>query len=164
MKVAHHPLLAPGKHTMSLQALHSIAVLPYPNSVRRPLLFRELERLHGDVCRGGLVCELWIDGSFLSDKPEPDDIDVIFSCFGRDFDLLPAPLKDNILKVLNGGKAYSPYLDTYICFRFLKDDPRYKADKSNYWAGLWGKGWDDWLTGYVVIKCGETDVGLRLFA
>lgn len=71
-------------------------------------------------------------------------------------------VQDWMLEKLNGAKSYSPFLDTYISVRFEKDDPRSRSDRTDYWANLWGKGWDNWLTGYAVVRLGDSDVGLRL--
>jgi hypothetical protein len=109
-----------------------------------------------------LTCELWVDGSFLTEKEEPDDADLTMSALISALELLDLSTQDWILNNLNGGKKYSPLLDTFICVRFPMDDPRRGADKTDYWAEKWGVGWDDRLTGFAVIKLGETDVGHRL--
>jgi len=71
-------------------------------------------------------------------------------------------MQDRLFENLNGGKAYSPWLDTYFCPRFLREDPRRKADRSAYWGMMWSRDRDDGVKGYVVVKLGETDVGHRL--
>jgi hypothetical protein len=114
--------------------------------------------------RAGVICELWIDGSYLTEKIDPKDIDLSFAAWAHHLDTLDPALQTALLANLNGGSAYSPSLDTYFCPRFLREDPRYGADKSAYWGEKWGKGWDDRLKGYAVLKIGETDVGRRLFA
>lgn len=141
-----------------------LTVDAFPSSAMRPALFKELERLAADVVAACACCELWINGSFLTEKPEPNDIDLCFAIFVHDFERMDSHVQANIDQLLNGGKAYSPVLDTYVCFRFLRDDPRALADTSDYWSEKWGKGWDNWLKGFAVIKFGESDVGLRLFA
>lgn len=149
---------------MSIGLLKEITVDAFPHSQRRPWLFKELERLHSYLCGVNAHCELWVDGSFLTEKLEPDDIDLCFSCFAIDFDKLPRPVARAIWTNLNGGKKYSPHLDTYLCFRFLSEDPRAHADGTNDWSEKWGVGWDDHLTGFAVIKLGETNVSLSLLA
>ena len=163
-KIAHTPLLAPGRHYMTLTELRRATVDAFPDSTRRPMLFAELARLHSDLIGAGAICELWIDGSYLTAKPEPDDIDLCFSAFSDDFRLLHQQVQMQIWHSLDGGKQYSPYLDTYVCFRFLRGDPRVNADTTDYWSEKWGVGWDSFLTGFVVLKLGETDVGLKLLA
>lgn len=164
VKVSHQPLLAPGRHILTIEQLKVLTVTSFPSSTRRPFLFQELERLHAELMEVGAVCELWIDGSFLTQKPEPNDIDLCFAAFASDFNMLETSVRNNIWLNLNGGKQYSPYLDTYLCFRFLREDPRAKADTTDDWSEKWGVGWDNYLTGFVVIKYGESDVSVKLFA
>lgn len=144
--------------------LEALAVSPFSSSLRRGMLFHELGRLHQDLVAIGATCELWIDGSFLTEKPEPDDIDVLFWAYATDMQQLPPSISTALISELNGGKRYSPYLDTYINFRFPEGDPRSPADRSRYWAELWGRGWDDHLTGYAVVRIGESHVGLQLLS
>lgn len=149
---------------MDMGELRAVAVTPFSKSVRRIPMFAELERLVSDLIALNLTCELWVDGSFLTEKPEPDDIDLTFAAWAQSFDLLPPPVQHAIINSLNGGNKYSPLLHTFICFRFLREDPRRAADRTAYWTEKWGVGWDDHLKGYAVLKLGETDVGLKLFA
>ncbi|MBW5437444.1 hypothetical protein FXB41_22610 [Bradyrhizobium canariense] len=163
-KQAFQPLLPPGRHVIGLDEFKALAVARFSTSVRRPLMFTELERLVADLIALNLTCELWVDGSFLTEKPEPDDIDLTFAAWAQSFDLVHPAVQQVVINSLNGGNKYSPLLHTFICFRFLREDPRRAADKTDYWTEKWGVGWDDHLKGYVVLKLGETDVGLKLFA
>lgn len=130
----------------------------------RSQLFSELRRLVDDLTAAAVICELWIDGSFLTEKKDPNDIDLSFCVWAEHLETLNEGLQSALISNLNGGRVYSPALDTYFCTLFRREDPRYMADTSKYWGETWGKGWDDRLKGYAVIKLGETDVGLRLCA
>ena len=149
---------------MTLAELRALTVQRFPSSTRRPLIFADLERLVNFLAAQKVVCELWVDGSFLTEKEEPDDADLTFSAFASDLEALDPALWDWILKHLNGSKRYSPLLDTYVCARFLREDLRRAADQTDYWAEKWGVGWDDRLTGFAVVKLGESDVGRQLCA
>jgi hypothetical protein len=163
-KNAFSPLLPPGRHVMAVEELREITVTAFTGSRRRERLFSELERLVFDLNQAQVICELWVDGSYLTEKTDPEDIDLSFAVWVQHLESLDPSLQSDLLANLNGGKAYSPALDTYFCARFLREDPRCVADTTAYWGEKWGKGWDDWLKGYAVIKLGETDVGYRLFA
>lgn len=128
------------------------------------MLFAELERLVDGLAAMNVVCELWVDGSFLTEKADPDDIDVSFAASITDLEALDVKIQDWILFNLDGSKRYSPHLDTYICVRYPRDHPNRAADKTDYWTEKWGVGWDDRLTGYAVIRLGDNDVGHRLCA
>lgn len=149
---------------MRLPDLRILTVDRFPGSTRRPMLFIDLERLVNDLDSMSMVCELWVNGSFLTEKDEPDDIDLSFSAFVSDVEILDMAMQDWILTNLNGNKRYSRYLDTFICFRYPREHPNRRADLTGYWTEKWGVGWDDRLKGYAVIKLGESDVGHRLCA
>ena len=70
-------LLAPGLHQLTLQGLYDLAVAPFSGDAQRAVLFHKFRLWESEVRRSGLKGTLWIDGSFLSQKPGPDDIDCI---------------------------------------------------------------------------------------
>jgi len=71
------PLLPVGVHTLTVDQLRDLCVLPFPTSLRRRRLMSRLEeivrKLEAEHVRG----YFWIDGSFLTDKIEPNDVDVV---------------------------------------------------------------------------------------
>jgi hypothetical protein len=72
------PLLRPGLHTRSEADLHQLLVADFPSSKRRPTLWSNLLWLREELSNRSLVpCSLWLDGSYLTKKVEPDDIDLI---------------------------------------------------------------------------------------
>jgi hypothetical protein len=148
---------------MTLDHLRALCVDAFPASQRRPMLFDELRHLAFDLMAINFIGELWIDGSYATEKPEPDDIDLSVTMFESDLISMPSDSYYFLVEDL-GENKYSPLLDTYLTLRYLKGDPRQDADTTDYWSEKWSVGWDDWLKGFVVIKLGESDVGLKLFA
>lgn len=122
-------------------------------STVRDQLFPELQRLLTDLEATGYVFEVLIDGSFLTEKLDPADIDltIIVPAFLLN---LPHASVTNLL-VLISDKSYSQKLDSFIC---LDND----ANRVAYWHRQWGAGRDEKLKGYAIIRVGENDVGLRL--
>jgi hypothetical protein len=164
VKSAFMPLLPPGRHVMTADQLEHLTVSRFPASVMRPVIFAEFRRLLSDLVSFGLVGELWIDGSFLTEKPEPDDIDLSFGFHPVHLDQQKPDARDFVLTTLNGGKAYSPLLDTYMCVMFPIGDPRREASTEDYWAEKWLVGWDDHLKGFAVVKLGETHLWFKPYA
>lgn len=149
---------------MTLSEVRSLCVDRFPSSPNRQQLYDELERLFTFLISIPFVCELWINGSFTCDKEQPDDIDLSVSFWTADAEKLDNAVFDDIMKRLNGGHNFSHALDTYLCPRFDRHDPRFGADLTDYWTEKWGKGRDDWLKGFIVIVVGETDAQRRLIA
>jgi hypothetical protein len=70
-------LFAPGIHQENLSSIESVAVLPFSTDVRRSVLFNQLDSWIKELRAINLSARIWIDGSFLTEKPSPDDIDCV---------------------------------------------------------------------------------------
>ena len=69
-----HGLLPKGVHDCTLSEIE----LRFCWTPRRRALFSGLQRFISDeIVPAGLHCPLWIDGSFVRNKPEPNDIDIV---------------------------------------------------------------------------------------
>ena len=71
------PLLGAGLHVMSAQDIKVLAVDDFPHSQRRGPLWQNLMELVDLIRTAGFTCKIWIDGSFLTKKIDPDDIDLV---------------------------------------------------------------------------------------
>jgi hypothetical protein len=71
------PLLEPGLQKMSTEALMKLVVSGFPESRRRPELWKNLLEIIEKIKTAGLTCEIWVDGSFLTSKLDPDDVDFV---------------------------------------------------------------------------------------
>jgi hypothetical protein len=74
-KFDHPPLLAPGRHYKTLWDIKSLCVDDFPAYQRREHLYWILEEFVQSTLRHRIPCEIWIDGSFLTKKPQPSDLD-----------------------------------------------------------------------------------------
>ena len=76
-KIDYPPLLPGGIHDYTMDSLRPITVDKFPESVRRKALFGilgiYLEMLEATGFKGSAL----IDGSFMCQKEEPDDIDLV---------------------------------------------------------------------------------------
>lgn len=163
-KKAWQPLLPPGRHLMTVHDLERLTVTPFAGSTTRVGIFAEFRRLMVDLQAHDLVGEVWVDGSFLTEKLDPDDIDLSFGFHPDRMDAQTPEAQSFVVNMLNGNKTYSPFIDSYICVMFPQGDPRHGANTEDYWAEKWLNGWDDRLKGFVVIKLGESDLWFNLYA
>jgi hypothetical protein len=126
-------LLQPGFVDLDLATFEARFVTAFPtSSLRRPIFTRfvTLLNLLSDL---GLSCQAWLDGSYLTEKPEPDDIDIALL------------VDDDIL-----GRLTPSALDTYnsLIDNHFETKTRYKCDLYSidqadfharaYWRGLFG--------------------------
>jgi len=70
-------LLAPGLHKFTMEGLYELAVLPFSGDARRAVLFQKFRQWESEVKASGIKGVMWLDGSFLNQKPGPDDIDCV---------------------------------------------------------------------------------------
>ena len=80
-KPSFPPLLTAGFHDMDSDGIKSLCVDTFPKSVRRSMLYCNFIQLIEQFKLVNQQClcfsEVWIDGSFTTEKPEPDDIDIL---------------------------------------------------------------------------------------
>ena len=70
-------LLAPGLHNLTLADIQALAVDPFPSDAQRTGLYQNLMNWVGALNAYGVNGTLWMDGSFLTEKPSPSDIDCV---------------------------------------------------------------------------------------
>lgn len=70
-------LLAAGFHVLTIDQIRQTCVVPFTLSTTRPLLYANLESLVGRFQKCGICCDLWVDGSFVTKKINPQDIDLV---------------------------------------------------------------------------------------
>lgn len=73
------PLLAPGLHPRTWNELEQLCVTDFPLSQSRALIFAGLRRIVDLLVNAGVRGELWVDGSYLSRKIEPGDVDIVLN-------------------------------------------------------------------------------------
>jgi hypothetical protein len=80
------PLLKPGFHPVGLEGVRRLCVHRFPQSVTRPRIMQGLDEVVAMINRSGIRGEVWVDGSFLTDKLNPDDVDIILVLTRKDYD------------------------------------------------------------------------------
>jgi len=62
---------------MSASEIKTLVVDGFPLSTRRSELWGNFIDLTTELKSVGITCDVWIDGSFLTQKIEPDDVDFV---------------------------------------------------------------------------------------
>lgn len=108
-----------------------------------------------------VVCDLWIDGSYVSEKIDPEDIDLTFVVHGDVYDSLSTSLQADI-DGFEDGERLRPHLHVFPVVTRPMDHQNYAVmesmvrDVAQWWCVARG----GWIKGMPVIRVGETDVGL----
>lgn len=152
MKVDFPPLLGPGRHKLSLNELRSLCVRPGCDTRRFDVyaalygLLKRLERL-------GVVCEAWVDGSFVTAKGVPEDVDVSIMVENDVYTGLSSEAKEFLQELSSLEDKYERYVDPYVCIIHPKGTVERSIDPPEDYAQLWGKEHNErHLKGFVVLE------------
>lgn len=77
-KKEYEPLLENGFKEIALWQLDSHFLEPFGENEHRKYLINRLNAFISEFLSLSIDAEIWIDGSFTTLKPEPQDIDVVF--------------------------------------------------------------------------------------
>lgn len=158
------PLLPPGRHILTLGELYDLAVHPFANvgRDRRKALFWNLERLIQELSVLQIACDAVVNGSFLTIKDSPSDIDVKiyvdpFLYMNLSYDQSEFINKLNQYDYIDGVDV-SCYPLYYIGdpMKGSAYDPLVEGEPYGLEHGQF------YLKGYVTIPVCETNVGLRI--
>lgn len=85
-------LLPPGTHKLTEEEVEEAFVKPFPTSLRRRRVFRNWTAFRAQIRSLVPVEQEYVDGSFVTDRPNPDDVDVSLWIRARDLEALnPGP-------------------------------------------------------------------------
>ena len=85
---------------MTLAELRQICVDNFPTSQSRPIIMAGMENLLAELTKNGISADVWVDGSFLTEKIEPGDVDLVFSIAADVYDN-GTPQRRQILDMIN---------------------------------------------------------------
>ena len=77
-KREYEPLIENGFKQIALWQLDTVFLEPFGENEHRKYLINRLSAYISEVLSLGLNTEIWIDGSFFTFKPDPQDVDVVF--------------------------------------------------------------------------------------
>ena len=99
-------LLPPGVHECTLAEIRE-RFGSFQNSDQRPGLFRRLDAFVAEAKAAGIARALIINGSFVTGKPAPNDIDlVVVLAPGHDFRTDLAPAQYNVVDRRRVSRVY----------------------------------------------------------
>lgn len=133
--------LPPGRHPATPQEIEHSLVLPFPTSMTRRDIFNGWIRRRQELLALVEIEAEWVDGSFVTNKRDPGDIDVVTLMREDVVDALEVSAKKRLQDLVVGN---SPRLQ-FGCHSFplmMADDGhpnhgRYLALRG-YWDRWWG--------------------------
>jgi hypothetical protein len=168
-KFDYPPLLAPGRHYLAVPEICALGMSPFPGGERRAQLCLALEKFVSAFIQANLPCEMLIDGSFLTENPSPDDVDVAVE-LDLEISHSLTPSQDRLVYAVN-EENYIDGIDGFVYVRYPLGHEFYGCDRvlggfldpGVSWAELYQMQHSgSWLKGVAVHRVLETDVGLRI--
>lgn len=149
---------------MTLPQVKAAFVDAFPGNATRERLYRSLEEYIQRLLVADICCEIWLDGSFLTEKQHPDDIDVAMVLDADVAEALSPEQKDLVDSANDAGTWQ--YVDSFAFVKRDRSDPLFGndlADPASGWHEVYGlEHGKRWLKGFVVLRLRETHVGLRI--
>jgi hypothetical protein len=149
------PLLSePGFYPMSLRDIRQGCVDAFPLSPTRADIMVGLETVVGRLTSGGIIGHLWVDGSFMTHKIDPEDTDLLLRlsrdfCLGANKTQLEAIRWYTVEDLKSLHHCHSFWWIEYPC-----DDPSYMQSEWSraYWTRQYGFSRSDVRKGIAVIE------------
>jgi len=157
--VDYPPLLPAGLHPKTLGELEQLCVTDFPLSRSRAPIFVGFRRLVEHLSTLAIQGDLWVDGSFVTRKIEPGDIDVALS-LTTTFWASAVPAQRTLLSWFgstdgatraNIKRDYS--CDSYVFVDIPAGQPGYPGrDMRQYWLDQFGSDRSGNVKGIAVLS------------
>jgi hypothetical protein len=141
-------LLEIGLHPMSLEAVRALCVDDprFAMSGRRGQLMENLETLIGGLRQIGIKGNIWIDGSFLTEKVNPRDVDILLYLDDPTVQAFSPGQKADVDWLIENKEIKDLYdCDSHVHVSFPEGHSAYDFGvwMHAYWLRLFG--WDEFL-------------------
>lgn len=147
MKPEYDPLLPAGIHQMTLAQLKTGFVDKFPGSKRREEIFQHFVDFLRFVTLIDVIEEIWIDGSFVTEKDEPDDIDAFAFASASVVNSLPHDRKNYMRMIFSDPITTKIRFMTDIRFCTIEDQ-----NMRSYWRGWYCFTRDEKPKGAIALK------------
>ncbi|QTH20228.1 hypothetical protein HRJ34_18005 [Rhizorhabdus wittichii] len=153
MKKDYEPLLSAGRHEMTIGDFETQFVVGLGGSSRSTIWQEFKTSVLQPLKQYQIPCELWLDGSFITKCPEPDDIDGSLMVLSEVIDNLDEDAFSYLKKFDDYNPGFDKCLDLFLCQLYPKAHPLHGGDNDpDGWAWQWSRERNSsWLKGFVVI-------------
>lgn len=147
------PLLSLGFHPHDIAAVRRRCVTAFPLSITRASIMTGLEAVLGNLNGMGFKLEVWVNGSFLTEKINPDDSDVAIRIRGEEYDVAPLPQRLAFANFVKADHKLSYRCDLYAFPEYDKGHPLYAYGqwRRAYWLNKFGHDRAEFPKGLAVL-------------
>ena len=153
-------VLEPGLHRCTLDEVYDTFVKKFSTSIRRENIFNSLITFLKYLNDNYKIYEVWIDGSYASEKKNPNDVDIVI--FFEVDDFIKVCATWNTIRAV-------PDIDSY-CAVAMNEESKKKINlveyqqvinNRNYWRGQFGYDRADKPKGIIVLSAEEIEKYLK---
>jgi hypothetical protein len=139
-KAEYPPLLTEGFHERALWQLRDVCVGAFPRSTTRGAIMDKLEQVIAEISRHGIPGELWVDGSFLTRKENPEDVDVVLRIDADVYDNGTQAVRQVVDWIISNLKQ-THMCDSYVWLEYPDGHALHDESEWNRAAHMAGFGW-----------------------
>ena len=124
---------------MSMDDVRELCVIRFPTSTKRATIMAGLEHVTQELNLKSIEGELWIDGSFLTRKTDPEDVDLVLR-IRADFYDNATPEQQQVVDWLADDLVTPHKCDSYFFVEWDESHPLYWTGEYMYayWMKQWG--------------------------
>ena len=149
------PLLVDGLHPLTMAALRQLCLANFQASMTRPAIMQGLEDAIETLVEARIGGELWIDGSFLTEKIDPEDVDVTLRI---DADFMNELTPEQALAInwftTPGEARKTHYCHGFVWVDYPNDHPSFAFGQNlrTYWLRQFGLSRSNEKKGIAVVQ------------
>jgi predicted nucleotidyltransferase len=136
------PLLAPGEHELTVHELQVLCVNNFALSKTRSEIMQGFQRIVDDLERLKIRADIVVDGSFLTQEIDPDDIDFAVVISPEFYEGCSSEQLKYLEWIRDEFSIKTTHLcDCYLCVEYPKDHPEYFDGIQNrgFWVNLYAE-------------------------
>lgn len=126
------PILPAGLHPMAVADVRGMCVRDFPSSTTRDEIMSGLETLVSTLAKVQVPTEVWVDGSFVTQKVDPEDVDVVLSMQGEAYNNGTQEQRDMVDTVRRVDLKSPLRCHSFVFFEWSESHPL-------YWKGQWDR-------------------------
>lgn len=156
MEFTKDGVLEPGLHRIDFSEFEEFFVNGFDTSQTRKAIYESFIAWLQDAVSKYKILEIWIDGSFVTQKINPNDVDLVVYVHAQDF-----------IEVANNWSSIrnKPLIDAYYALAICEESEKIVPPKDyntwvnqrNYWRGQFGYDRNDTPKGFIVLDCNELE-------
>lgn len=143
--------LAPGIHKYKLSDFYFQFVASFPTSQTREIIGEGLRSCLEELCTKIPLDEIWLDGSFVSNKVNPNDVDLVAYLSKKEW----TPENQQWLRAFMDKAKRNFHCDVYFSVSIDDYANQNDVNQRNYWRGQFGFDREDIPKGMVKLDSEE---------